>query len=278
MLREVCITLLIAVLSLGLAASALAQDESPAEEPQAPPETVVEAPEPAVAQPTSAAELFDRDLLAVLAAQWGPVDRDEPEVTDGGNVTILSVPEGYALYLAAVGEIQGAEQGGAEVTVEDVVFTESHYLGTTPLTVALPRGDYVLAARATMRQGGFDGGCVMKTTFDVITGGRRHAYHLYPLRKQAGQYQCFVANFAPGELKVEDVGEALAVRGTFAVPEGDLIGRLGRDTHAPADELERLARRLNQLGVAFYRAGGSEFLIKLGLAGNDYEIKEWPVE
>ena len=251
----------------------------PAQESEPPTEDVIsEAPPPAAPQARNPADLLDPDLLLILERLWGPVRADEPEVTDGSNVTVLSVPEGYAVYSAAVGEISGDPEAGPELAVEDVVFTDEHFLGTTPLTMVVPHGDHVLAVRATSRQDGFDGGCVRKTTRDVITGGRRHAYHLYPLRKREGQYQCFIACFVGPRATPEEVGLDLAERGTYAVPEDELIARLAASSGVSADDRERVARRLNQLGLAFYDAGHTQYIIKLVLVGNDYQLLEWAVE
>jgi len=247
-------------------AVAVAQEEQPT-----PPETPP-------APPPTAAELLDPDLLAVLQAQWGPAGPTEPQLTDGGNVTVLSVPEGCAVYVASVEEIAGAGGDGGEATVEGVVFNDSHFMGNTPLTITVPSGRHVLAVRSTARHDAFDGGCVRKTTFDVITGGRRYAYHLYPLDKKAGQYQCFVASFADFSQRPDDDVRDQAERGTFAVPLDELVPRLISVAGVADDELERVATSVNQLGIAPFRKDGALHLVKLVLVGDGFQLLSWPFE
>ena len=107
---------------------------------------------------------------------------------------------------------------------------------------------------------------------------RGHAYHLYPLRKLAGQYQCFVANFAALDDGMDDSVLEIAERGTFAVPEDELAMRLVSETTVVNEDLARVVARLNQLGVALFRANGTEYLVKLTLVGNDFALMAWPVE
>jgi hypothetical protein len=262
--RQVRILLLMLAISLSLVAAAGAQDAG--------------SEAPAVAPAPMAADLLDPDLLELLTEMWGPVEPTGPLVTDGGNVTVLAVPESCAVYIASVSEIEAAGDSGGQSTVEAVVFNDEHYVGNTPLTVAVPSGQHVLAVRSTARRNGFDGGCVRKTTYDVITGGRRHAYHLYPLTKKTGQYQCFVANFARLDEKPSDSLLDLARRGTFAVPLGDLAARLASTPMVGQDDLERVATQLNQVGVSLFRKNGAEYLVKLIVLGNDYLLLDWPVE
>jgi hypothetical protein len=247
-------------------AVALAQEEQPAP------------PEPPPASPRTAADLLDPDLLAVLAAQWGPPAPNEPLLTDGGNVTVLSVPEGCAVYVASVDEISAAGGDGGEATVEGVVFNDEHLMGNTPLTFAVPSGRHVLAVRSKARQDAFDGGCVRKSTYDVITGGRRYAYHLYPLDKKAGQYQCFVASFADFTKPPDDEVRDQAERGTFAVPLDELALRLKSAAGVADDELERVVTSLNQLGIAPFRKDGALQLVKLVLVGDGFQLLSWPIE
>ena len=270
MLRVARMLTLMALLQLVLPLLAAAQDVEVADEPPVSP------PPPEITR--SGADLIDGDLLRILLGMWGPVGRDEPQLTDGDNVTVLSIPEGCAVYVASVAEINSAGTEGQEATVENVVFNDEHFLGTTPLTMTAPPGNHVLAIRSTARLNGFDGGCVRKTTHDVITGGKRHAYHLYPLRKLAGQYQCFVANFAELDKRVDDAVLAIAERGTFAIPEEELAMRLVNETTVANDDLARVVARLNQLGVTLFTANGTEYLVKLTLVGNDFELMAWPVE
>lgn len=261
MVRYLGWILVLAACVCSSAVGALAQEEVP--------------PEPAPVP--LAGDLLAPGLARVLINMWGPVDPGQPTVFDGENVTILSVPDDCAVYMASRTEIENTTTGGQQATVESVVFTDSHFVGNTPLTVTVPPGSHVLAIRTTHRADGFDGGCVAKTTHDVITGGRRHAYHLYPLHKKPGQYQCFVANFTNLAEKPSEAVYDQAERGTFRIPVELLMTRLANGSRVPADDRERVARMLNQLGVAQYDAGGTELLIKLTLLGNDYELLEWPV-
>lgn len=263
MLRHVRKLTLLGVISLALLATAVAQDGAPAPPPPGPPRT--------------AADLLDPDLLAALMQMWGPAGPDEPQLTDGGNVTVLSVPDGCAVYVASVEEIAAAGGAGGEATVEAVVFSDEHFLGNTPLTMTVPSGRHVLAVRSTARRDAFDGGCVRKSTYDVITGGRRHAYHLYPLDKKAGQYQCFVANFTDLTERPDDNVLAQAERGTFAVPPDELAAHLTTVLGVADDDLERVATRLNQLGIAPFRKDGAAHLAKLVLVGDGFQLLSWPI-
>lgn len=226
------------------------------------------------------ADCFDTDLLELLSAQWGPVGKRDPGVTDPGNITVLSVPEGLAVYLADMSDLNSMNRAGEPVgpSMEEVVFTDKYFLGQTPLTAAVPPGNYTLAIRAGTRLVGFDGGCISKTTSDIITGGTRHTYHLYPLEKRSTLYQCFVANFAPADATADQLGLDLYKRGAFAFSEPLLVDKLSAETNAPVEERERLARRLNQLGVAFYSLADAEYLVKLSLTGNEPLLTEWRVE
>jgi len=261
MVRYLGWMLVLAVLVLSPMGGVVAQEDTPAEP----------APVPLPG------DLLAPGLARALINIWGPVEQGEPTVFDGDNVTVLTVPEDCAVYMASRTEIENTTAGGQQATVESVVFTDSHYIGNTPLTVTVPPGSHVLAIRTTHRADGFDGGCVSKTTHDVITGGRRHAYHLYPLHKKPGQYQCFVANFTNLAEKPSEAVYNQAERGTYRIPLELLMTRLANGSRVPADDRERVARRLNQLGVAQYDAGGTEMLLKLTLLGNDYELLEWPV-
>lgn len=264
-------------------AVALAQDEQPAApqpQPAAPDEqpAAPETPPAPPAPPRTAADLLDPDLLAVLQQQWGPAGPNEPQLTDGGNVTVLSVPEGCAVYVASVDEIQQAGDSGGEASVEGVVFTDQHFAGNTPLTVAVPPGRQVLALRSTARHEAFDGGCVRKTTYDVITGGRRYAYHLYPLDKKPNQYQCFVASFADFTKRPDDAVQTQAARGTFAVPLDELEQSLISVAGVSEDELQHVATSLDQLGIAPFRKDGAVQLVKLVLVGDGFQLLSWPIE
>jgi hypothetical protein len=236
-------------------------------------------PEPPAPPPADLRSLFVPGLYDELAAQWGPVRRNEPLFTDPGNVTILSLPPGCVVYLAPVADIRAAgQQGGVDVPVEDIVFQQERLLGTTPLTIKLPPAEYVLALRAPARLAGFDGGCVRKQTMDVITGGKRHAYHLYPLRKRAGQYMLFMANFSTPEYLVKGVDLALRECGVFAVGQAAMVELLAQYSSAPEEQREAIAQQLIELGVAYYDLGGQTMLVKATLIGEGLRLDEWVVE
>jgi len=257
--------------------------DPPAEETQPEPApddaTLITPPPSAPRTMRPTAELLDPDLLSELYSRWIPMDSNAPPVTDGGNVTILSVPTDYAVYLAPV-EALGipAEPGLPPPSIEGVVFESRYLIGHTPVTARVPPGDYCLAVRATSRHTGFDGGCVSKSTYDLITGGHRYSYHLYPLRKVGGQYQCFVANFVWRDCSPEDIGEEIARRGAFNFDIADLTALVIERTSAPTGEIPRIARELNQLGIAFYNMNDYDYLVKATLVGNHPEVMEWRVE
>ena len=233
----------------------------------------------AVQQPVAVEDLLAPGLLAELESKWAATQPGRTTLTDPGNVTILTLTDGFPVYLAAVEDIRSAENPeGGSAAVEDVVFTAGYAVGIAPLTIALPPGEYVLAVRATKRLDGFDGDCVRKVTKDVITGGLRHQYHLYPLRKNAGEYQCFVANFTGPGTTDERIGKNIFRRGTFNINQEQLTADLAMSTNVPAEKQQSAARRLNQIGVAFYSSNGNDFLVKISLVGNSYKLEEWIVE
>jgi hypothetical protein len=193
-------------------------------------------------------------------------------------LTILSLPENGQLYMAAVEDIRATKrEDGSEPTVEEVLFTREHFLGSAPLTVKAPPGEYILAIRSPARYLGFDGDCIRKTTTDVITGGKRHCYHLYPIRKKALEYQCFVASFIPPDTAQDSAVNELARRGTFTFPLEPLKQLITETTGVPEEDRDAVAERLNQLGVAFYGSEGSRYLVKLSILGDRPFLKEWMV-
>ena len=263
--------------------AARAQDTPPPDPPPAeqaqPVQPPAEPPQPPTPPAPSLENMFSSSLYEELREQWGPVRRGGPQFYDPANLTVLSVPIGCAIYMAAVADIRGAtDASGAERSVEDVIFTSDHLIGNAPLTVALPSGEYVLATRAASRQQGFDGGCVRKVSVDVITGGKRHAYHLYPIRKRDGQYQCFIANFLEPDSKPVDVGDALLARGTFSMAPEELQAKLADSSGVPPGQIEQVALSLDRLGVAYYERDGARYLLKLTIQGTEFKLDEWPVE
>lgn len=278
----------LALLMLLLAAApSLAQTEQPpADSPEAapadpaPPEPKpAAAPVAAPATPADIARLLDPDLLAQLTANFGPRPRGDSGITGPDKLSVVSVPDGCEVYLAAVGEIRdAATPEGTEPAVEDVVFTVEHYLGEAPLTVAIPSGDYVLALRAYGKLSGFDGGCVRKSTTDIITGGVRHSYHLYPVRKREGEYQLFIANFAlDGESQPAPVKRPKPA-GVYSIDPATLVAELAASTNVPLDERAEVARQLIASGVAFYGPAEARYLVKLTLLGINLRLEEWAVE
>ena len=167
---------------------------------------------------------------------------------------------------------------GAPMPVEDVIFTDSHYAGVTPLTLTLEPKEYVLALRAPAREAGFDGGCVSKTTTDVITGGKRHTYHLYPLRKKASQYMCFVASFIGPQDGPQRIGADLLERGTYDMATDALVAELAQSTNVPEELRPTIAESLNALGLAYYQRDEQFMLVKATLVGSALQIDEWPME
>jgi len=286
----ICIALL-TIIALAAISVVLAQDEGgqapPPDETQAAPAEKTEAApaekaEPAAPKPEpvlTPEKLLAPGLYRQLAELWGPVRKGMPPVTAPGNVTVLSVPVGAAVYIASVEEIRDATspEGGA-MPVEDVVFTETHYAGVTPLTVTLEAKEYVLALRAPAREAGFDGGCVSKTTTDVITGGKRHTYRLYPLRKKAGQYTCFVASFIGPQDGPQRIGTQMLERGTYEIPADVLAAELAQTTGVPVALRPTICTSLNTLGLAYYQRDEQFYLVKATLIGSTLRVEEWPAE
>ena len=224
-------------------------------------------------------ELMSPGLLSELTRQWSPFGNNPVAVTDGGNVTVLSIPTAYSVYIVPTDVVAAAMNAGMNAPSLQTVVFDSHYLvGETPLTVHVPAGDHVLVVRAMSRHNGFDGGCIMKATYDLITGGHRYAYHLYPLRKRDGQYQCFVANFVWRDCPADDIGTGVLRRGAFRFPEEELRSLISARTQAPRSEIERLAHDLNVLGVAFYDFEDHDYLVKVIMVGNMPEVMEWRVD
>jgi hypothetical protein len=285
MKRRILFLGLVVILLLVASAVVLAQDAPP---PAAAPAAPAAAPAKPSAPVTPAsplataaeiARVLDPELLKLLRENYGPHPRTDSGVTGPDKLAILSAPEGCEVYLAAVSEIREAKtSAGGEPAVEDVVFTDEHYIGEAPVTVALPAGDYVLAMRAYGKLNGFDGGCVRKSTTDVITGGVRHSYHLYPIRKREGEYQLFVANFA-----VDSADQATPIKrakapGIFTFEPALIIAELAASTNVPQAEQDGIAQRLNKDGLAFYGSSDARYLVKLTLLGAKFHIEEWPVE
>lgn len=275
---------LLASLALLLAAEVIPAQESdnpPPETPASPPGAVENEQPPAAEQPAPrmVTDLLSPGLIQELATAWGPVSRNQPQFFAEGNLTLLSVPPGASVYIASVSDIRAAEgESGADLPVENVVFTDQRYVGTTPLTITLETQEYVVAMRAPSRQAGFDGGCVRKTTTDVITGGKRHTYHLYPMRKKAGQYMCFVASFIGPHDGPNLMGTGLIERGTFNLDPQSLAEMLSRHTDAPVQVQAALADSLNKIGLAYYQREDQFVLVKATLIGSELRIDEWPVE
>ena len=159
-----------------------------------------------------------------------------------------------------------------------LLLSDRQYFGTTPLTVRLPPGEYVLAIRATARQDGFDGNCKRKWERDPITGGKRFGYHLYALRKHRGEYICFVANFTDPDTKPSAIGTELQERGTYNIPLDELVNELATTTGVPDRDLVDVAETLNLLGIAYYEVNQQYNLLKLTINGNTYRIDEWSVQ
>jgi hypothetical protein len=281
----------VVLLSVLIAAAAMiwlayAADDGAAPPPQPveqPPAKAPAAAPPAAKPPIATAEqiarLLDPDLLQALRQAAGPLPRGNTGITGPDKLAVLSVPAGCEVYIAAVAEIRQAKTpDGGESAVEDVVFTQDHFYGETPLTVTMPSGDYVLAVRSYGKINGFDGACVRKTTTDVITGGVRHSYHLYPIRKREGEYQLFVANFNDGGLDNDTALKLPKAQKTFAFDPAAIAADLAASTNVPEEQRPALAAKLNDLGVAFYEANGAQYLVKLTLLGVKYKIDEWPVE
>ncbi len=272
------LVLIVVLLLLAQAASLAQTDPAPAAAPAVEPGKPV-APANPLATIADIAKVLDPDLLELLRKNYGAQPRGDSGVTGPDKLTVLSVPEGCEVYLAAVGEIRDAKTPeGGEPAVEDVVFTDAHYLGEAPVTVSLPAGDYVLAMRAYGKINGFDGGCVRKSTTDVITGGVRHSYHLYPVRKREGEYQLFVANFAADSADQASPLKRPKGPGTFVFDPAQIVADLAGSTNVPQDEQASLAQRLNETGLAFYGPAEARYLVKLTLLGAKYRIEEWPVE
>jgi len=268
-----CLLSTAAVACLASAAAAQPQDPGAA----APPAPAAAPPAPP--SPEQLARLFDPEMLALLRERYGRQPRGDTGVTGPGNFTVVSIPEGAQVFLAPMSEVQGATKpDGSEASVEDIVFTDAHLLGTAPLTARVETGEYVLAVRSAGRNTGFDGGCVRKTTMDVITGGPRHSYHLYSIRKKDGEYMCVVANFAAQTAKLDQALAAQTKRGTFAIPEDELVSALADKTRVPEEVRQSVTARLNQLGAAFYKADDTQYLVKLSIRGGGFTLEEWPAE
>lgn len=286
MKRGILIVLIVMVAAAAMLLLAYAADNA-----SAPPKQPIEQPpnkqpavtptpaKPPVATPEEIARVLDPALLKTLREAAGPLPRENSGVTGPDKLAVLSVPAGREVYIAAVAEIRQAKNAdGSEAAVEDVVFTTDHYYGDTPVTVTMPSGDYVLAVRSYGKINGFDGACVRKTTTDVITGGVRHSYHLYPIRKREGEYQLFVANFSDGGLDQDAALKLPKGQKTFAFDPATIAADLAAATNIPEEDRPALAAKLNDLGVAFFEADGAQYLVKLTLLGAKYKIDEWPVE
>ena len=268
-------------ISLCLAAQT-AKDTAPEQQPAAPPaEPAEENPaEQKVVQekPVDIASFFSPALAVQLAEQFSPVKKKQPGFTGPDNMTILTIPTGGMVYLASVNEIKAAANpDGTPATVEQVVFSADHQAGTAPLTVTLVAGDYVVAVRCPARYSGFDGDSVRKTTTDIITGGMRHCYHLYTVRKKVGEYTCFPANFSDETILTESALNTQARQGTYRFPEEQLLQLLADSTGVPEEDRQSVAETLNRLGASFYGEPGSRYLVKLLIQGTEPVVKEWLV-
>ncbi len=269
--------LLPAALALALAplpeASAAPQDEPAASRlPRAAqPEQELDAAQQAIA------EMLDQQLFQRLSQDWSGAG-NSTVFCDSGNVTIISVPSGLNVYLVRQDQIPGAlNDDGEPASVEDVVFRAEQLYGQTPLTLPLPAGDYVLALKPSGRDSGFDGGCVRKAERDVITGALRHTYHLYPFTRSSGEYQLFTASFVSPDTSDTDMLSGLAEPWSFHLPEEELVAAIGQVCNAPAPLQGRIAMDLNRFGLAFYNDGRQDWLVKLGLRGSSFELRQWAV-
>jgi hypothetical protein len=287
MKRSVLVLLIMLAIATGVALLAYAADSGAAPPPKQPmeeppnkrPAANPPAATPPVATPEEIARVLDPSLLRTLRETAGPLPRGNSGVTGPDKLSVLSVPAGCEVYVAAVAEIRQAKTAnGGEAAVEDVVFTPEHFYGETPVTLTMLSGDYVLAVRSYGKINGFDGGCVRKTTTDVITGGVRHSYHLYPIRKREGEYQLFVANFSNSGLDKDAALKLPKAQKTFAFDPSVIALDLAAATNVPEEERPALAAKLNDLGIAFYEANGAQYLVKLTLLGAKYKIDEWLVE
>lgn len=223
---------------------------------------------------TASAANFTKALRDQLQAAYDPRGRDL--FASGDNMTILSVPDGFAVYIASVDDIQSS--GGDDPVVEEALFQQGNLFGNTPLTVKAEPGDYVIGLRALKRGDGFDGGCVRKTTRDAITGGVGRSYHLYGVTKLPGKYLCLVANFAAEGAKPEELGDLASGSGLFEATPNVLTALLADRTHAPEDQIARLGPALLRTGRAFYEVNGAAYYCRLGIEGADLTLQEWPVE
>lgn len=212
-----------------------------------------------------------RDLL-----QNGFDPRGRSLFASGDNLTILSVPDGFAVYIASVDDIQSS--GGADPVVEEALFQPGNLLGNTPLTVETAPGDYVVGLRALRRGDGFDGGCVRKTNRDAITGGAGRSYHLYGITKRPGKYLCLLANFAADGAKPEELGDLAGGSGLFQATPNELTALLADRTHVPEDQMARVGPALLRTGRAFYNVSGTPYYCRLGIEGAELTLQEWPVE
>lgn len=286
MKRGVLFLLIVLAAAAAIACWAFAADTAaapaaqPAEQPKAPaPAAPPPAPKPPVATAEQIARLLDPSLLQTLREVAGPLPRGDSGITGADKLAIISVPAGREVYIASVADIRQAKNAdGSEAAVEDVVFTQDHYYGETPVTVTMLSGDYVLAVRSYGKINGFDGACVRKTTTDVITGGVRHSYHLYPIRKREGEYQLFIANFDDGAPTNDPAIKLPKAQKTFAFDPAAIAADLAASTNVPEEQRPAVAAKLNDLGVAFYETNGAQYLVKLTLLGAKYKIDEWPVE
>lgn len=266
---------------------ALAEDPPPPAPPEAAPAQAPKTPAapaaPPVASAAEVARLLDPDFLATLRVNFGAVPRGDSGVTGADKLCITSLPEGCEVYIASVSEIRESRTpDGVEAAVEDVVFTDAHFVGEAPLCKLLPAGDYVLAVRAYGKINGFDavgkGACVSKTTTDIITGGLRHAYHLYPVRKREGEFQLLVVNFSRDESTLDPAARSPKGSGLFNLDLSTLAADLVTTTNVPEDQRAKVAAKLNEQGAAFYETDGTQYFVKLTLLGVSYRIEEWPVE
>jgi hypothetical protein len=286
MKRGVLFLLIVLAAAAAIAIWAYAADTAatpPAQPAEQPPAKAPAAPPPAAKPPAATAEqiahLLNPELVQALRTAAGPLPRGDSGILGADKFAVLSVPTGREIYIASVADIRQAKTAdGGEAAVEDVVFTPDHYYGETPVTVTMLSGDYVLAVRSYGKINGFDGACVRKTTTDVITGGVRHSYHLYPIRKREGEYQLFIANFGDGGQAGDPAVKLPKAQKTFAFDPLVIAADLATSTNVPEEQRPAVAAKLNDMGVAFYEANGAQYLVKLTLLGTKYKIDEWPVE
>lgn len=223
------------------------------------------------------ADMLDPQMYERLRDDWAAAG-NATAFCDSGNITILSVPTSLNVYLVRQDQIPGAlNDDGEPASVEDVVFRAEQLYGQTPLTLALPPADYVLALKPQGREGGFDGGCVRKAERDVITGTLRHTYHLYPLSR-ASEYQLFVSSFITPETSDSDILAGLPEPWTFQLPEEQLAEALVQASNVPLQLQGRVALDLNRYGLTFFNDGQRDWLIKLGLRGASIELQQFPVK